>query len=144
MRLLPVLWVGPWMVSSRGRDALLGPPGAVLISDAEFASVTCPSMARSICIQLPRKTLAPLVRDLDDTLMRPIDGQGEALQLLIGYAQMLRASAVPSSAHLQRLVSTHVRDLVAAVLGASPEGMAIAEQGGLRAGRAMAGVTRAP
>jgi AraC-like DNA-binding protein len=126
---------GPWIVSSRGDEIRLGGNEAVLVSNAEVASVVTPSLSRCTCVRLPRKVLAPLVADLDDAPMLPIPRTSEALKLLIRYAEALRADRAPTTPALQALVATHVRDLVAVALGASRDVTQLAEQGGIRAAR---------
>lgn len=54
-----------WIVAQRSREAALGVGDAALLSSVEVGSVTCPSAARCTNVMLPRKTLSPLVVDLD-------------------------------------------------------------------------------
>src|SRR5688572_17758095 len=102
----------------RGREGSIVPGEALLTSGAE-ASTTAMRASRFIAIGLPRKAIAGLVPDLDDRVARPIRRDCEALQLLMGYANILRdaqAMAAPAARHL---AVTHVYDLVALALGAT-------------------------
>ncbi|MCT7373922.1 helix-turn-helix transcriptional regulator [Chelativorans salis] len=126
---------GEWAIEHRNKEAPLHPGEAALVSDAEVASVTCASSARCVCIQIARSRLAPLVPDLNDALMRPIRRDNEALQLILGYVDMLRAGPSLRSPVLREMAASHIRDLVAAALGVSREGAAIAASGGVRAAR---------
>lgn len=134
---LHICTAGTWAMSYRGDEIALAPGQAAVVSDAEFAAVTCPSQARSTCVQLPRAALAPLVTNLDDKVMRPINYDNDALKLLLGYADVLRANAAAIGPDLQRLVTTHIRDLAAVALGARDDGLEAAA-GGVRAARLLA------
>jgi AraC-like DNA-binding protein len=93
------------------------------------------SEARYTGFLMPRDTLAPLVRDIEDRAMRPISRNNEALRLLVQYASTLRAEAPLTTAELSHLASAHIRDLIAIALGATRDGAAIANAGGMRAAR---------
>lgn len=126
---------GSWAVTHRGKEIALDVGDAVLVSNGETASVTCATLSRCLCIQLPRSALAPLVPNVDDALMRPIPKGSEALRLLAGYAEALRTSGAHTAPELQHLVAGHMRDLVAVILGATGEAAALAASGGIRAAR---------
>jgi AraC-like DNA-binding protein len=132
---LHICTAGTWTVSHRGREVSLGPGEAVLVSDAEVASVTCQSLARCTCLQLPRTALVPFVSNPDDAVMRTIPADSEPLRLLVNYASMLGPDQALTAPALQRLVVGHIRDLVATVLDATGDAAGLAEAGGIGAAR---------
>jgi AraC-like DNA-binding protein len=67
--------------------------------------------------------------------MRVIPGHCEALRLLTNYAGILRQGSAPMAPELRQLVSIHIHDLIAVALGATRDGVAVAEGRGLRAAR---------
>jgi hypothetical protein len=118
-----------------GEEMALDKGKAVLVSNAEVAAVTCPQPARSLCVQLPRRMLVPLVPNLEDALMRPIRSNSGALRLLIDYLQALEANAPVIESDLQPMLASHVRDVLAVVLGGKREAVALAAAGGARSAR---------
>jgi AraC-like DNA-binding protein len=93
------------------------------------------SEARYTGFLMPRDILAPLVKDIEDRAMRPIPRDNEALRLLVQYASILRAQAPLKTPELCHSASAHIRDLIAIALGATRDGAAIANGGGVRAAR---------
>ncbi len=83
----------------------------------------------------PCASLASLVKNVEDKTMRRIPKDNDALRLLIHYAALLRAEAPLTTPELSHLASTHIRDLIAMALGPTPDGAAIANDGGVRAAR---------
>jgi AraC-like DNA-binding protein len=67
--------------------------------------------------------------------MRVIPSHCEALGLVTNYAGILRQGSAPMTPELRHLVSIHIHDLIAMALGATRDGLAIAEGRGLRAAR---------
>jgi AraC-like DNA-binding protein len=99
-----------------------------------------PAIARvtdidALNVVVPRATLKPLVGDVASKTMRLVPSDCDALQLLTGYIGLLRAGAATMTPELCHLASTHIHDLVAAALGATRDGAAIAESRGIRAAR---------
>jgi len=110
--------------------------------DAFFATrdmggftITRPTPMRFIGCRVPRESIAPLIGRLDDTPIRLVPHRTEALTLLISYASAI-ADAMPlATLELQRLAVTHMHDLIAATIGATRDGRAIAEGRGIAAAR---------
>lgn len=125
---------GQCLLASRSRDVLLEPGEAALSSAAEVTSSTTASPGHSVSIRLPRAAVASLAHNPEDTLLQKIPRDSEAVKLLAGYAQALRTSPL-SSASLQGLAASHLRDLVAAAIGVVKDRASSVEQGGLRAAR---------
>jgi AraC-like DNA-binding protein len=120
--------------SQFGRDIAVSANDAVLLSNADVGSFTFPAACTVLALRLRRGALAPLVRDLDLALVRPVPRQNEALRLLIRYLGMLDEAPLTGPT-LQRLAAAHVYDLVAVAMGATGEAAEIAHGGGIRAAR---------
>jgi len=88
---LQICTAGTVIVSQRAQEIVLHRGDATLLSAAETVSIACPSPARFVHVQLPRKALALLVPRFDDAIMRAIPRDSKALQLLAGYARMVGA-----------------------------------------------------
>ena len=127
-----------WRASQLGREALLEPGDGVLMNNAEVGSMTLGSNARFRTFRVPSMALTPLTSNLDAVVARRIPANNAALKLLIRYLDAISESGALADPNLQRLAPTHVYDLLAVVLGATPDATAIAESRGLRAGRLVA------
>ncbi|MPZ38777.1 MAG: helix-turn-helix domain-containing protein [Rhizobiales bacterium] len=121
----------------RGHEIFRPKSDAVPTWNAEAGPIAWSPPTRVTALRLSRELLADVVPDLDDRLVRPnpIPRDNEALQLLIAHIDALMAGSVLSKPALQRLVAAHVRDLVAAALGAARDAAAHAEESGIRAAR---------
>jgi len=120
----------------RDRDLMLRDGDAFFATrDLSGFTVTRPTPVRFIGCRVPRKAVAPLVGRLDDTPLRLVPPCSEALALLVTYARAI-ADALPlETPELQRLAVTHMHDLIAATIGATRDGRAIAEGRGIAAAR---------
>lgn len=132
---LQICMAGTLIVSQRAQEIVLHRGDATLLSAAEPISIACPSPARFVHVQLPRKALALLVPKFDDSIMRAIPRDSKALQLLAGYARLIGADQSRTSPDFSRLVTTHLHDLVTASLGATHDAAALADESGIRAAR---------
>jgi AraC-like DNA-binding protein len=122
------------LLSQRQRETTLGPGEASLVSATEPSISTMQCDGRMLTLSLPRGAIAPLVRNVEDAIMRPIPRRSAALRLLISYAGFLQ-SDMPAEASLRPLVGNHIYDLVAATIGAIPDAMQVARGRGIRAAR---------
>jgi len=132
-----------WTTSSRfgehlGREVALGPGDAILFSCAETRSITLPSAFETITIKVPRSALAPLLRDTDSCLGRPVPGNSTTLRLLLRYLEVLREELPSATRELQDLAVAHVYDLLAIVFGATRDASEAARRRGARAARLVA------
>ncbi|MDQ8726479.1 helix-turn-helix transcriptional regulator [Bradyrhizobium sp. LHD-71] len=109
---------------------------AVPTWNAEAHSMVWVAPTRATALRVSRKLLADVIPDLDDQLARPnlILRDNEALRLLITHVDSLLGSVL-SKPDLQRLAASHVRDLVAATLGAARDTASLAKEGDIRAAR---------
>jgi hypothetical protein len=77
------------IVAARGSEATLRDGDAMLLSDTESRTITRPGPVHHPVIRLPRASLAPLVRNIDDAVLRGIPRGTGALSLLSNYADTL-------------------------------------------------------
>jgi AraC-like DNA-binding protein len=110
-------------------DALLATRGS-----GGFAIVRS-TPVRFIGFRVPRNAIAPLVGRLDDAPIRIVRRGTEALDLLLVYAGAITDAQRLHTPELRRLAVTHIHDLIAATVGATRDGLAIAEGRGIRAAR---------
>ena len=118
-----------------GREAIVGPGGAILTTDAAPASVRFGHSSEVIVLQPSRTALSALVPDCDDAVARPIDAGCEALRLLTGYAALLQQSEALANPAVRHLAAIHLLDLVALTVGATRDARVHAEGRGLAAAR---------
>jgi len=97
--------------------------------------VTRPRPVRFIGFRVPRNAIAVLVGRLDDAPTRIVRHGTETLNLLVTYAAAIADEQPLHTPELQRLVVTHIYDLIAATVGATRDGLAIAGGRGIRAAR---------
>jgi AraC-like DNA-binding protein len=116
-----------------GREALVSPHEAVLISNADEFDGLSPSASRSLVISAPRKTIAQVVGDPEASLCRSLP-RAEVLRLLISYVQSTDGLNFESPGLAPAFV-THVQDLMALAIGASRDGEEVTRGRGLRAAR---------
>lgn len=133
---LTIITSGNTRASQRGRDIDLGPGQAVLQSSAEAGNMVVPvSPSRFVGLRLPRDTLASLVRNPEDMLIRPLPANSEAMRLLALYIRELDAGYQLSTPELAAAVTKHLIDLGALIIGANRDATAVAEDRGLAAAR---------
>jgi AraC-like DNA-binding protein len=103
--------------------------------DASGFTITRPTPARFVACRVPRGAVTPLVGRIDVTPLCLVPPRSEALSLLVTYAQAIVDALPLATVELQRLAVTHMHDLIAATIGATRDGLAIAEGRGIAAGR---------
>jgi transcriptional regulator GlxA family with amidase domain len=126
--------VGRHLIEQHGREVALGDGQAVLVSWAEPSRLTHLPPSEALALRFPRARLAPLLRGADERYMRLIPG-GEALDLLTRYVALAWDESTTASPALQRLMASHIYDLMAVLIGATPEAAQVAQTGGLHAAR---------
>ena len=122
------------VVSRRG-ETTLRDGDAMLLSYSAGRTINRPALVDHRVIRLPRASLRPLVRNIDDAVLRPIPRGTGMLNLLRGYADALFDDPVLSAPDVRQLVVAQLCDLVAVTLGATRDATAIAENRGIRAAR---------
>jgi AraC-like DNA-binding protein len=126
---------GRRIVSQLGREATVGPGGAVLTSNADASTIILPEAPRLVGIGLPRKLMMALVPGLEDAFVRPLPPNPGILRLLLNYVNVLDDEDTQRTPELQHAVATHIHDLCALAIGATRDAAEIAEGRGLRAAR---------
>jgi AraC-like DNA-binding protein len=121
-------------VQHLGREETFASGEASLLSNAD-GGIVIHDAARFVALRLSRAAIALLVPGLEDTFMRRIPRDSEALRLLTGYLSLLRDNDALASPEVRRMVVTHVYDLAALVIGAGRDAAALAAGRGLAAAR---------
>jgi AraC-like DNA-binding protein len=122
-------------LSARRRELSLN-CGAILTDDAEVSTLDRRGFGGSTGIRIPRSTLAGLVVNVEDFIMRPISRDTSAFKLLNSYVIALLTDDAPVlSAELPHLVASQITDLVALTLGATRDAGQIAQGRGVPAAR---------
>ena len=120
----------------RGRELILQDGDAVLGTRSSTGfTITRLTPVRFIGFRVPREAIAPLVGRLDDAPLWVVPYGSGPLNLLVTYAGAIADEQLVRTPELQRLVVTHIHDLIAAIIGATRDGRAIAEERGIRAAR---------
>lgn len=126
-------------VFQRDREITLEDRDAILLNCAVGPfTIARPTPARFVGLRVPRKTISPLVIDLDDQMMRVVLGETDALKLLTNYVSAIVNIRSLASPEISHLVVTHLHDLIALSLDATRDAAAVAEGRGVRAARLQA------
>jgi AraC-like DNA-binding protein len=124
----------PTVASQLGREVTVAAGDAIVLSGGDVASYTLPAEAELFAVCVPRATLAPLLRDPDTVLVRPLPQGIPALRLLKTYCACLRDLDAPQP-EFRRLATTHVHDLLVMALGATRDAAHVATGRGVRSAR---------
>jgi len=126
------------LVESRRGEATLREGDAMLLSYSASRTISRPGLVDHHILRLPRRSLAPLVRDIDDSVLRPIDRGTGTLNLLTHYVGAIFSDPVLDNPETRQAIGTQICDLVALTLGATREAREIAKGRGLRVARLQA------
>ena len=132
---LAVNVAGAFIVSQRGRELAHGGGDAHLMSCADTGTFIRPQPGRILGLRVPRVVLATLVTNVDDSVMRPIARDNQALRLLMNYIATLDDAAEMATPELRHSVVGHIHDLIALTIGATRDAATIAQGRGVRAAR---------
>ena len=132
---LVVNLAGPYLIGQRGRELVLGDGEATIFSCAEVNSFMHRPPGRVLAMRVPRTALAPLVVGAEDSFLRRIDSTTPALRLLINYIDLVRDDLAAASSEMQRVIVSHIHDIVALAIGATSEATDIAHGRGVPAAR---------
>ncbi|MBU6484441.1 MAG: helix-turn-helix transcriptional regulator [Betaproteobacteria bacterium] len=129
-------------VRQRDRDLMLGDGDAFFATrDVTEITVTRPTPVRFVGCRVPRVPVAMLLGRLDDTPVHIVPHGTEALSLLVTYASAITDVLPLATGELQRVAVSHMHDLIAATIGATRDGRAIAAGRGIAAARLRAIMT---
>jgi AraC-like DNA-binding protein len=127
---------GRTIAQLRNREiALLDGDAVLMTRDSVSLNFTHPMPVSFLGFRVPRDAIAPLAGNIDDALVRMVPAGSEAIKLLVTYARAVAEEQPLDTPGLQRLVATHIHDLVALAVGATRDGHAIAKERGIRAAR---------
>jgi AraC-like DNA-binding protein len=126
---------GPHHVMHGRQELVLGDGEAALVSLGEVCSFIHRPPGDVLALRVPRNQFAPLVNGVDDCYMRRIPSRTPALRLLTDYIKLVQSDQNGVAPELQHLVTGHVHDLMAVMVGATRDAAVSAEGGGLRAAR---------
>jgi AraC-like DNA-binding protein len=126
---------GRHLIEQRGREVVLDDGEAALVSWTEPSRLTHQPPGEALALRFPRSRLAPLLRGPDPHYMRAIPHGTEALGLLTRYVALAWDDRRQTGPELQRLMVSHIYDLVAVLVGATADAAQLAQAGGLRAAR---------
>jgi AraC-like DNA-binding protein len=122
-------------VSGRRGDTTLCDGDAMLLSYSVSRTISRPDLVDHRVIRLPRASLAPLVREVDAFVLRPIPRGTGMLGLLRSYIDGVFDDPALQRPDTRQLIVAQLADLVAVTLGATRDAVALAEGGGIRAAR---------
>ncbi len=128
---------GRSIAQSRDRELVLLDGDAMLMTRASInLNITHPAPVNFLGFRVPRDAIAPLAGSIDDALIRMVPAGAEAIKLLVTYTLAIAEEQLSlQTPGLQRLVATHIHDLIALAVGATRDGRAIAEGRGIGAAR---------
>ena len=116
---------GEVVASYGGREQVLHASDAILFSCSEAGDYGWRNPADIILLRIPRAALEPLASNLQDVTGRLVSSQTDMLRLLIRYVATLFSSGdFAMTPGADRIVASHVCDLVALSLGASRDSAA--------------------
>ena len=130
---------GRHLIEQCGREVELGDGDAVLVPWTEPARLTHRPPGEALALRFPGARLAPLLRGPHARYMHVIPGGTltgtHALSLLTRYVALAWDDRMQATPELQRLMVSHIYDLMATLIGATPDAAQMAQAGGLRAAR---------
>jgi len=106
--------------------------------DAKDVGIARSTAMRFMGFRVARNAVAALGARLGEGQFRIIRRGTPALDLLIAYTQAAASDQLLGAPQLQSLVATHITDLIGANVGGTRDGLAIAENRGIRAARMQA------
>jgi AraC-like DNA-binding protein len=128
---------GRTIAQSRDRElALLDGDAMLMTRDSISINLIHAAPTNFLGFRLPRDAIAPLAGSVEDAFIRMVPAGSEAIRLLVAYARAIAEEQQSlETPELQRLVATHIYDLIALAVGATRDGHAIAQGRGFRAAR---------
>lgn len=118
-----------------GHETLLGPGDALLTTNGLPGTATTHTTRRVINWRISRTLIAPLVRNFDDAVGRPLDKSNPALSFFLDYLGVVNERQTLANPGMRRAVVTHMLDLAALLLGATEDAAETANRRGVAAAR---------
>ncbi|HEY7290039.1 MAG TPA: AraC family transcriptional regulator [Vicinamibacterales bacterium] len=130
---------GTSVLNQDGVDLLLKDGDAVLLRRGTGPfTLTHAAAVRFVGLRIPDRAIRPLVTDLDAATGRRIPPHSGVLDLLIGYLREVARHRLLASSPGAAIVSRHVHDLVALIVGTHGDASELASARGVRAARLQA------
>ena len=126
---------GGSLVAGPRCETMLHDGDAMLLRYSVGRTISRPEPVDHRVIRFPRAALSPLVRNIDDAVLRVIPRGTGMLNLLKGYVDTVFGDPTLAIPDMRRLVVAHLCDLVAVTLGATRDATAVAEGRGVRVAR---------
>ena len=103
---------GSSIFAGRGREITLHDGDAVLLSYSESRTITRPGLVHHSIVRLPRASLSPLVRNIDDGVLRLIPRGTATLNLLATYIGAFADVPVIGKPVMRQMIIDQLCDLV--------------------------------
>lgn len=121
-----------------GREATIRDGEALFVTNGLSGTFWGNVPSRLCNFRFSRSLLNALTGDIETALVKQIPKDQPVLRLLTGYASVVEDAQALATPELRRLVSTHMHDLAALLLGPTRDAAVRAKQRGIRAARLMA------
>jgi AraC-like DNA-binding protein len=126
---------GTSVVAGHRGETAMRDGDAMLLSYSVGRRISRPGLVDHRVIRLPRASLSPLVRNIDDAVLRVIPRDTGMLRLLKNYVDAVFDDPALIEPQMRRVIIAQLCDLVAATLGAARDAAAVGERRGIRAAR---------
>jgi len=126
---------GSHHIEQRNRAIVLGEGEAAFTSCADRSIVRHGGRSEMLVLRFPKTRFAPLVDGPDDRMVRRIPSELPALRLLRSYVTAAWDEQVDAGPDVHRSLVTHAYDLMAAMMGATHDAAALAQERGVAAAR---------
>ncbi|HEX3919570.1 MAG TPA: AraC family transcriptional regulator [Caulobacteraceae bacterium] len=133
--LLVVNLRGSLLVRRASTDLVLGPGDGLIVECREPGIYVMSGPGRHLAVRLSPGVLGAFSRHVGRAFGRVIPAPTEALKLLAGYARTLPQGEWELSPAATQVVTDHIGDLLALIVGAGGDTAAVARQRGLAAAR---------
>jgi AraC-like DNA-binding protein len=120
---------------ANGAELVLGEGDGLLVACHEVGTFVTAEAGRQLVVRLSPGTLGAFARHVEPALGRLIPAGTESLRLLVAYARALPTGELELSSAATQLVTDHIGDLVALIVGANGEVAVRARSRGLAAAR---------
>ena len=123
------------VVAGRRGETTLRDGDGMLFNYSVGRTISRPGLVDHRVIRLPRAMLSPLVRNIDDAVLRAIPRDTGMLQLIRKYVDAVFNDPALMERAMRRVIVAQLCDLVAVTLGATRDAVAVAAGRGIRAAR---------
>jgi AraC-like DNA-binding protein len=121
--------------TQNGHETHLGPGDAILTTNGLPGTCVGHTAKRVVNWRINRTLIAPMVRNFDDAIGRPLDRHNPALSFFLDYLGVVNERPTLADPEMRRAVVTHMLDLGALLLGATPDAAELANVRGVAAAR---------